>query len=341
MPPNIPVSKEAQEARRRKIPIWIACVLAGAVYTLWDATRNGGKVSHSIVAGIFISLALVFLERFHTIEAKLEDLEKRVGEASEKTNHLTNGLSTLQRDSSDFWTQHQLDRKWKSFILCHLEKKPPVLGKLANTLNQRILQAVEVYADKLVFTKKGLIYASYQHMWAGLVEEQQSRLDAQKRGETLPNLELKVLHSTQLSVMKDVGLLHIQKRFCDAGGTVTRILVGRLEKPDRETDELMREMHNAGVNIGYYSFNTTPSRFEYSWDFLYLTEGPLLLVWHADRMGEEVRKAIFTMSDEYDGEKIKDVWRHFEDHADFPFKKIARGELPPLSPTDRYWGMDA
>lgn len=194
-------------------------------------------------------------------------------------------------------------------------------GKVYAAIKHELDNAVKVEKDRVGFrvVHNTLALSSYDTFWKFLIQEQDPRKAP---------LHLKVIHSCDFEIWVNhpftKSLLERHKLFTAKGGIVERILCGNGSSPDEKIRKAASNMKDAGVTVFYHRMNEEGIGHNYSWDFLYVVERDLSVIWASftNRPRGVIGEAIYLKSGEYQDQNLNLLWAEIRDHSiDFPFEE--------------------
>jgi hypothetical protein len=261
-------------------------IIVGALGIIYGAMHYILKIPESINAGLMIVLLLLLLEKFFEINNRLAFLEDGT----------------------------------RASIISLFDENHGIFRKLVEIVHEKMTKALQRQDGGFMLEDPDWAIDSYGKFWALLVKEQESRPKDDP-------LTVEAVHSCTIDIFsvhpRARNLLLRQKDFCDAGGTITRILCGH-GQPTARFQQAYADMLIAGIKVLYLDIDTSGVRHSFGWDFLRVKETNQLVIWDSSDIqpGEVMTKAIYTTSPVYKLTNVNDLWRDIlKNSVPFPDKQ--------------------
>ncbi|HEV7642691.1 MAG TPA: hypothetical protein VGO50_02000 [Pyrinomonadaceae bacterium] len=246
---------------------------------LYGVLHHYDALPHGVNEGILILLLFFLMEQFLGISNKLHDGDKK-------------------------------DNEQKRFV----EAERNINGHLLKNLMEELNHSIKIDGSNLII--KHFIWAlySYTNYWSLLVEQQKN-----SQGEVA--LELQIIHSCEMGVWIDHPLtqrfLQEQRKFCEYGGKITRILCSRGAVPKDKIKAAAKQMMDIGIKVRYFDIASFDVNHSFSWDFLRTVQNENCVIWSAfgPGIGGPIELAVYTKTSEYEGTDLKRLWSDIEKHS--------------------------
>jgi hypothetical protein len=186
------------------------------------------------------------------------------------------------------------------------------IGKLLDQYDEMLSKAIEPVEQGFKLSHPGLAIYSYMHFWDLLLDE----MEAGKK-----RLTVEAIHSCEMDIWSGHSLtnklIDVQRRFHQAGGSITRVLCGQGKKPKQAFVDAYKKMAKANINVRYYDFDEGVINHDFSWDFLRVRETGAAVIWASLYRGGGgvIGEAIYTTSPRYGRKHLANLWKDIVEHS--------------------------
>ncbi|MBX2891654.1 MAG: hypothetical protein KF734_12040 [Saprospiraceae bacterium] len=216
-----------------------------------------------------------------TLQSEIDALSKKVSQL-EQQNQVDMGLYKVISEQNE---------KAKDLIL-RLKRASPIMKELGNQMLNFYFQDFSIRSDGFHIKGEGLALYISEQIWKYLTEVQEKR-----RLHNEPALIARVIHSNSIHIWTEEHpkykemtrrLLTAQQKFCEAGGRIVRILIGKEKTASKDYTKAIENMKKYKIEAKYLSQHDVR---ELNYDFLILLDENFALKWYSGQYGVSVASA--------------------------------------------------
>lgn len=203
-----------------------------------------------------------------------------------------------------FWVERKFGRK----------KITETIGKFLQECQNELENALVLSLDnrRFIFRYESQIIRSYEIFWRHLVKEQEARSKQ-------PLTVLIIAQSSSFDIWSKYvaiseKLLRSQKSFCELGGNVTHIFCA-MGEPTDEVKDVAAKMKESHIKVYYYDISTAKVDFDFNWDFLYVKETEIAVIWESFDVGASIKESTYQIGNEFRGYNLENLWRNIDKNS--------------------------
>jgi uncharacterized membrane protein (DUF485 family) len=277
-----------------------------------EQRQNGSEVVQSVTDSIIIGLLLscgVLL--FELILAQIEikanlgflksDVSKKhkdIAKQVEEVNSHTKGMS-----ATSYSLFQRLEASARFDALERLSDVNTVIKSTAQKTLDMYMDGFHPAPNGFIVNGAEWALQSYYYFWSNLTEEQKRR-----KNNDLANIVVTITHSNSIDIWKTQTaeeLLTLQGDFCEMGGKIVRVFLGRDKQPSEDYNLVLERMNKVGIKAFYLQYPVNMLNF----DFLWIKESRLVVKWHSDAGGESIGACEIIQAADAENTKLMHKWQ--------------------------------
>jgi hypothetical protein len=274
-------------------------LLVAIAAAAWEYETN---VAEKITIAVIFLLVMFLIDQVYELHQYLEEIKADFAKHLDQLNkNFTQNLIHLTGVKAR-----------EASIAEAINKHNGPIKKSLKELHEDMTNALKINEEGFSVHNHSFAVSSYLDFWKALVDEQKNR----PKGSGLTAL---VMHSCSIKIWLGRpfdNVLSLQRDFIEAGGSISRILCGKDNVPDKDYLDVARAMEKIGIEVTYYDIESGGSAYRHNFasDFLVIRELERAVIWRSDAY-DMIEEALYLNSPFYNRESLVEKWMRLKSNS--------------------------